>query len=102
MFMAFDLNAFIDQHVSVVEERPLFRVRFEKKLMITGNHHFMTVRKLPEPLVEVLYCGHTLAKHCEVTYADENVSCGDIHFTMKFVRIAKQDKNHSPPLQGAE
>ena len=64
--------------------------------MITGNHDFMTVRKLPEPLVEVLDCGQVLAEHREVAYADENVSCRDLHFTVKFVRIAKQDQNHSP------
>lgn len=33
--------------------------------MITGNHDLMAVRKLPEPLVEVLDCGQILAEHRE-------------------------------------
>jgi hypothetical protein len=36
---------------------------------------------VPEPLVEVLNCGQTLAEHREIAYADQNVSCRHLHVT---------------------
>ena len=40
--------------------------------------------------------GQILAEHREIAYADQDLSCGDLDFTVKFVRIAKQDENHIP------